>query len=105
LPRRIGFDYGSDMKTLALLPMLALAACVSTGRDFDESRLAAMQPGVTTPAEAVALLGPPQQRVTREDGGVSLTWVYVHSAFGSLTSKAAGLRFDSAGRLTRIAVR
>jgi len=61
------------MKKVLLLfgSTLLLTACATQGQHLDQSRLSSLKPGVTTIADAEALLGKPQS-VTRRPNGTTI---------------------------------
>lgn len=77
---------------------LALAACASSGKRFNPSLVDRLEKGRSTASDAVALLGPPQNRTVRQsDGWILLQWIYVGvSPLGSDTRHMA-LLFDENG--------
>ncbi len=95
---------------VSLLLFVALlgggCASVSGGRPINEAALAQIQEGMTTQAEAIALLGNPNLRRTR-DGQTVLGWLHstgrsrmIFSAVGE--SRYVELTFDASGILREI---
>lgn len=69
---------------LVLSVSLFLAGCVYTGTNFDESKLANVQKGVTTKQEVVSYFGNPSTTTVDSDGNELLMWTYsIGSAFGA----------------------
>ena len=64
---------------LAAVLLLLLAGCVSTGRNFDESKITDIKKGETTEADLVKLFGPPESRSSDSDGHTHLDWSYMES--------------------------
>ncbi len=79
--------YGDrDMKKLILgaVAALLLSGCVYTGTNFDESKLANVQKGVTTKQEVISYFGKPSTTTVDSDGNEMLMWTYsIGSAFGA----------------------
>jgi outer membrane protein assembly factor BamE (lipoprotein component of BamABCDE complex) len=88
---------------------------MTSGVKVDQSKLASLQPGVTTFDEAVRLLGQPTNTSIQSDGTRSLDYTYIHAqanaanfipyvgAFvGGATTENTTLivNFDRTGKLT-----
>jgi cytoskeletal protein RodZ len=58
---------------------LALAACASSGTNFDETKSSSIEKGVTTENELVQTFGPPTSSTVSADGTKTLVWAYAHS--------------------------
>ena len=74
------------MKRIILGAMAAiiLSGCVYTGTNFDESKLANVQKGVTTKQEVISYFGEPSTTSVDSDGNEMLMWSYsIGSAFGA----------------------
>ena len=56
---------------LALLP-----GCASTGRNFDDSKVAQIKKGETTETDLKTLFGPPESRIVDSEGTTHLNWMY-----------------------------
>src|SRR5579859_2878429 len=56
------------MKTMLIAIELLLAGCVSSGTQVKDTALTQFQKGVTTEADVVKALGPPQSTTTLGDG-------------------------------------
>ena len=65
--------------TTSLVALLLGAGCMSSGTNFDSSKVSQIQEGVTTEADLVRLFGPPDNRMIDSSGTVSLDWVYFES--------------------------
>lgn len=103
------------MKAFAVLMVAAtLAGCAASGVKVTEGQLQALQPGVTTEAEAVGRLGQPTVRTRMGDGSVMAIYSYAEvkvrgATFIPIVGAFAGgsdmrtttvtLRFDAAGKL------
>jgi hypothetical protein len=61
---------------LLVVALSALLGCVSTGRNFDESRVADIRKGQTTEADLRQMFGPPQNRSMNSEGMTTLMWMY-----------------------------
>ena len=64
------------MRYLAILILLVLGACTSTGTKVDQEKLNAFVKGKTTYTEVVKQLGDPDRSVINEDG--TTTILYTH---------------------------
>ena len=86
-------------KLSVITAALLLAGCATVGRDFDISKADQLRPGVSTAADAVALLGPySTESVT--NGMHSYGWSYAHAtAFGGAHGKTVVLTFGPDGKL------
>lgn len=85
---------------LLLTALLALAGCVSGGRDFPADPIPTLAPGTTTQADVRKALGDPW-RTGLEDG--QRTWTYGdyrYSLFGDAKARDLVLKFDRRGVLT-----
>ena len=86
----------------AVLPMAAcfiLAACATSGRVHDRAASEAFQPGVTTPEQALAAMGPADVDVHRPDGGRVRAWKYRRLIGLTVREYTVSARFDAAGRM------
>lgn len=92
-------------KLLMLLAIVSLAACASLGKDFDMSKAYQLQPGISTEADAIALLGNPIARKMDETGkNEKMLWQYAYAdAYGiGNTGKRLVILFDQDGKMMRI---
>lgn len=74
------------MKKIILGAMAAimLSGCVYTGTNFDESKLANVQKGITTKQEVISYFGKPSTTTVDSEGNEMLMWTYsIGSAFGA----------------------
>ena len=93
-----------------------LLGCMSTGTKVDQSKAATLQPGVTTYAQTVALLGKPNTVTIDSSGNKSLTYIYAQAQASALSfvpivglfargasteSSAFTATFDPSDRLVR----
>jgi outer membrane protein assembly factor BamE (lipoprotein component of BamABCDE complex) len=101
----------------AVLALALLAGCVSVGTQVKDSALEQFQKGVTTEADVVKALGPPQSITTSTEGLRMLTYMGLHSqpkaasfipvvglfAGGAdTTGSYVSFRFDKDGKLADI---
>lgn len=63
------------MRVLIALALLALAGCVSSGTRVDDKAAQQFQKGVTTEAEVVKAIGPPQSTALLPDGRHQIGYV------------------------------
>ena len=68
------------MRTIAIVALVALAGCATTGREISSAQMTSMEKGKTTYAEVVARLGKPTMDVVTADG--SRTTLYNFSKAG-----------------------
>lgn len=107
------------MKQLAVVALIlvALSACASTGTQIKDSQLSAFQIGVTTHADVIRALGPPESEVVSSSGSRSMTYIFSHvsteaASFIPLVGMFAGgakaqtnavtIRFDPNGKLAEV---
>ena len=64
--------------TLAAVLVL-LPGCVSSGKNFDESKVSQIKKGETTEPHLVKLFGPPENRTVDSEGTTHLNWTYMES--------------------------
>jgi len=67
------------MKRTLVLIALALAGCASSGTQVQDSALTKFEKGVTTEADVVKALGPPQMTTTQSDGTRSIAYLYTQA--------------------------
>lgn len=68
------------LTSAALAAMLALMpGCVSSGNNFDTSKVSQIKKGETTEADLEKLFGPPASRSVDSEGTAHLTWSYLES--------------------------
>lgn len=97
---------------VGLFVCLSFVGCVSTGTNFDESKVSQIRKGETTEADLVRMFGKPNNRTTQmTDGKTStvLTWAFVKSnAFGGplmstdVKMKTLGVFLDASGKVERV---
>jgi hypothetical protein len=83
---------------------LALAGCAQIGRTFDISNADRLVPGVSTEADAKALLGEPVT-VPRnpQDGHKALVWQYVFgTGLGTSGGQKLVISFDEKGKMIAV---
>ncbi|MGO4409449.1 MULTISPECIES: hypothetical protein [unclassified Brevundimonas] len=95
------------MKTKALIARafgaaMAGAACVSSGTNFSFAAVDALQPGVSTRADAERTLGRPNSISNMPDGTVLLQWIHTQAVLVSAESKHVALLFDANGKFIRV---
>lgn len=79
---------------------LALSGCVSMGTDYDPA-VAQSLPVGTSQAEAIRLLGQPNNVTTLTDGSRNLMWLHsTGNALGQGRARSVILHFDAQGRYT-----
>jgi hypothetical protein len=69
---------------IALAAALFVAGCFSSGTKVEQSKATQLQPGVTTYAETVALLGKPNSVTIDSDGNKYATYLYSHAQVSAL---------------------
>jgi len=57
--------------------LLNLTACVSTGRQFDESSVPSIKKGITTKKDIISMFGEPTSKTSSSD---SESWLYQYSS-------------------------
>lgn len=94
-----------SLKAFALaITAATLTACASVGQEFNMQDVRAFKPGVTTYADAYAVLGPPQSSSFGPDNSRVAVWGHGSSnLFSGAQSKVVVLQFDSEGKFVRIA--
>jgi hypothetical protein len=81
----------------------AIAACTTLGNKFDPDRVDDLKPGISTIADATAILGPPAFDSPDSHGSRLLQWQYTRiSAFSGLSGADIGILFDDTGRMIRV---
>ncbi len=99
---------GRVRNVIAGLAVMALAACATQGNSFDASGLNQMVPGLTTRAQAEALLHAAPHQVYRQLDGSELA-VWLHSATVATDAlyfrQELWLTFDAAGRFQQVSKR
>ena len=89
---------------LALVGLCLLAACSTSGRRFDSSALSRMEPGRTTFAQAVELLGAPDNIYRQRDGAALALWQHSATVLTDAIyfRQSLLLSFDSGQRFVRV---
>jgi len=81
----------------------AVASCATIGNKFDLDRVDDLKPGISTIADATAILGPPALQSPYSNGSRLLQWHYTQiSAFSGLSGADIGILFDDTGRMIRV---
>ena len=81
----------------------AMAACTTLGNKFDPDRIDELKPGISTIADATAVLGPPAFQSPDSNGSRLMQWHYTQiSAFSRLSGADIGILFDNTGRMIRV---
>jgi hypothetical protein len=81
----------------------AIAACTTIGHKFDPGRVDDLKPGISTIADATAILGPPAFESPDSNGTRLLQWQYTRiSAFSGLSGADIAILFDDTGRMIRV---
>jgi len=106
-----------QLTVFALIIVVTLSACASVGTDVNDSQLSAFQIGVTTHADVIRALGPPESEVISTSGSRSMIYVFSHFSTKAATfipvvglfaggaktqSKAVTIRFDPNGKLAEV---
>ena len=88
------------MRFMIGLAVLALAGCVSMGPNYDPA-VAQSLPVGTSEAEAIRLLGQPNNVTVLTDGTRNLMWLHsTGNALGQGKARSVILHFDQEGRYT-----
>lgn len=83
--------------------VFVMAACTTLGNKFDADRVRDLKPGISTIADATAILGPPAFESADSHGSRLLQWQYTRiSAFSGLSGADIGILFDDTGRMIRV---
>jgi hypothetical protein len=91
------------MRKILVVMALAASACSSVGRPLPLNSLRTLEPGKSTPADAVALLGQPYAVATSATKATTYVWTYSHaSAFGGAYAESVRLKFDDKGVLVAV---
>lgn len=96
---------GLDLARIALIGLvLLLTSCASGGRAFDVDRVAELQPGRTTLAEAVRILGEPERVISNAEGVTAAQWLHVRSNgfTGHTGTRQLVVHFGPDGRMKRV---
>jgi hypothetical protein len=80
-----------------------IVACTTIGSKFDPGRVDNLNAGISTIADATAILGPPAFESLDSNGTRLLQWQYTRiSAFSGLSGADIGILFDDTGRMIRV---
>ena len=95
------------MKIISLMMVvtgLFLTGCASLGHDYNEKNVDQLKPGVTTEAQAIALLeAAPTTRTYQADGSYMAAWQYTSASFMSVNdNKLLYLMFNKDKIFTRM---
>jgi hypothetical protein len=72
-----GANLNKSVRVVALLAACGLAGCMSSGVKVDESKVSSLKAGVTSCAQAIALLGKPTNSSLESNGTRTYTYTYV----------------------------
>lgn len=95
---------GDQLRYATTIAMCAaIAACATSGTDFNEGAIAQLVPGKTTEGEAVEVLGgKPNHRTISANGNYLLVWVFAQARPGKVQSRSLGIVFDKGGKMIRV---
>lgn len=68
------------MRMSLLFVAAIVAGCASSGRQIDQAKVQAIQPGVTTYNDMVRDFGPPLSQAFNQDGLLTAQWFYFYTA-------------------------
>jgi hypothetical protein len=91
---------GAIMKSILLVPcLIALGSvgCAVSGHKVNPEAVAQFKPGVTTKAEAIAVMGRPRSYSLDGVGNLHLTWTWARATIFSTDSQAYMLVFGPDG--------
>lgn len=88
--------------TAPLLLAVALSACSTTGNKFDVSKVDQLQPGVSTSADAIQLLGPPTSESSFQNGTKLLQWQYAQGTLIGGSGAHVAILFDAGTKMVRV---
>ncbi|MEI7247971.1 hypothetical protein WCT80_17665 [Pectobacterium carotovorum] len=81
---------------ISIVVSLALSACASVGKNFDESQLANIHKGSTTEQSVISYFGSPMSQSVDSDGNRIFMWTYSHAtAFGKAEGKTLMIQFSN----------
>ncbi|MFJ6023557.1 hypothetical protein ACIQC9_03010 [Brevundimonas sp. NPDC092305] len=93
-------------RTLILIAAVALAqplaGCMTSGPRFTMAEVRTLKPGVTTKAEAIALLGEPSARSAMADGSELLQWMFTEAIYIAAEGRHVAILFGADGKMIRI---
>lgn len=82
--------------------VVALSACTTIGKKFDIAKVDQLEPGVSTIADAVKLLGPSTAESSLANNSKLLQWQYSQGSIVASSGAHVAILFDQAGRMVRI---
>jgi uncharacterized protein YceK len=93
------------MKKLIIVAVIALlSGCSTIGNRFDPAQTDALQPGVTTMADASARMGGQPIAVSTDQAGNTVAqWKWVQAnALGGARAARVDIAFDPSGKMIRV---
>jgi hypothetical protein len=94
------------VKALAMAICAGLALSVAACADsFVESNAEHFAPGVTTRAEAIAVLGPPSSVYSAANGETTLSWAHDGGLFNPGETRQYAIVFGPDDRMIRVAAK
>jgi hypothetical protein len=81
---------------------VVLSACSTTGTKFDITKVDQLQPGISTSADAVQLLGPPTSESSFQNGTKLLQWQYAQGTLVGGSGAHIAILFDAASKMVRV---
>lgn len=91
---------------ISLLSAGFLSSCVPgiihAGKDFDIKQAEALQPRLSTLAEAKSLVGEPYATETDAEGNILVKWEYAHNDFIGESMKGIAILFSKDGKMIRV---
>ena len=92
-----------ELLIIGLLSTLLLG-CATSGRVYDDSKVAMIKKDMTTEADLLEWFGPATSRTLDIDGGKMLTWHFAPAKFGgSGSSGRLSVKLGTDGKLTTYA--
>lgn len=82
--------------------LLVLAACSTTGNKFDIAKVDQLQPGISTSADAIQLLGPPTSESSFQNGTRLLQWQYAQGTLIGGSGAHVAILFDATAKMVRV---
>jgi hypothetical protein len=78
-----------------------LPGCVTVGNKFDIAKADQLQPGISSDADAVRLLGPPTNQ-SESPSGTLLQWQYSRGSLAGGSGAHLAVLFDRKGQMVRV---